>query len=390
MTEISATQQHDDGGERLRLFKPSFGEGECQAVNAVLKGGWIGRGPQTLEFERRFAEYIGVEHAVSLNSATAALHLAMIAAEVDGQEVLTSSMTFVSSTQAIVLAGGRPVFCDVEPDTLNINPDDVRRKITPTTRAIVVVHYGGQACDMEPLLELADDHGLTVIEDAAHGCGGLYKDRKLGSLGHVGCFSFQATKNMTTGDGGMLVTADEAFAERVRKLRWAGISKPTWERFRSGEPHRSWMYEVEEIGYKYEMNDLAAAIGLVQLEKLESSNQRRRDLLQGYRDAFADLDGIEVLANRGFSLSACYNAVIKLADRDGLYRHLDDHGIDSNVHYYPNHLLSIFRPFTTRLPVTETEWERILTIPLHAELSGEQQDRIIGCVRDFAGRSQPQ
>ncbi|MCY3761838.1 MAG: DegT/DnrJ/EryC1/StrS aminotransferase family protein, partial [Gemmatimonadetes bacterium] len=210
------------------------------------------------------------------------------------------------------------------------------------------------------------------------------KGRMLGALGDIGCFSFQATENLTTGDGGMLVTDDAAIADRVRKLRWAGISRPTWERFRSGEPHRSWIYEVEEIGYKYEMNDLAAAIGLVQLDKLEALNERRRNLLQRYREAFADIDGIEVLTNRKYAVSACYNAVIKVEDRDGLYRYLDQRGIDSNVHFYPNHLMGIFKPYTTRLPVTEREWERILVLPLHPELSEEQQDRVIAAVRSFA------
>ena len=192
----------------------------CDTIDSM----WVGRGPQSIAFEERFAGFVGVSHAVALNSATAALHLGLLCAEVEGQEVLTSSMTWVSSTESILLAGGRPVFCDVEEDTLNIDVEDMERKITPTTRAIVVTHYGGQACDMDPILDLARAHGLTVIEDAAHGCGGEYKGRKLGSLGDIGCFSFQATKNMTTGDGGMMVTNDDAIAERVRKLRWCGIT----------------------------------------------------------------------------------------------------------------------------------------------------------------------
>ena len=384
MTELSLPCPNMD--ERLRLFKPAFGDEELRAVSEVLASGWIGRGPRTLEFEERFADYIGCRNAVSLNSATAALHLAMIAAEVEGQEVLTSSLTFVSSTQAIVLAGGRPVFCDIDPETLNVTADELRKKITPTTRAIMVVHYGGHSCDMDPIMALANEHGLTVIEDTAHGCGGLYKGRKLGSLGHMGCFSFQATKNLTTGDGGMLVTDSDVVADRARKLRWAGISKPTWERFSSGKPRRSWIYDVEEIGYKYEMNDLAAAIGLVQLDKLETLNHRRRELMDRYREAFSEVDGIEVLTNRGYALSACYNAVIKLSNRDDLYGYLDDRGIDSNVHFYPNHLMEIFKPYTTRLPVTEREWERILVLPLHATLTESEQERVILAVRNFVSR----
>ncbi len=370
--------------ERIQLFRPTLGAAEKAALCETLDSRWVGRGPRSIHFEERFAEYIGVDHAVALNSATAALHLGLLCAEVEGQEVLTSSLTWVSSTQAILLAGGRPVFCDIEPDTLNLSVDDVARKITPTTRAIVVTHYGGQACDMDPVLELAAAHGLTVVEDAAHGCGGLYRGRRLGSLGDVGCFSFQATKNMTTGDGGMLVTGDEALAGRVRKLRWCGITRPTWERFRPGQPKRSWMYEVEEVGWKYEMNDLAAALGLAQMDSLEANNQRRRELMARYREAFAGLDGVDCLAARDYALSACYNAVIQVDDRDGLFAHLDACGIDSNVHFYPNHLYRLFRPCTTRLPVTERVWQRILSIPLYPGLTEEHQDRVIAAVRAFA------
>ncbi|MFH1567347.1 MAG: DegT/DnrJ/EryC1/StrS family aminotransferase [Gemmatimonadota bacterium] len=370
--------------DRIRLFRPYFGEEEYEALRDTLASEWVGRGPRSIQFEERFAAYIGVSHAVALNSATAALHLGLLCAEVEGQEVLTSSLTWVSSTECILLAGGRPVFCDVEPDTLNLSVEDVARKITPTTRAIVVVHYGGHACDMDPILELARAHGLTVIEDAAHGCGGMYKGRKLGSMGDIGCFSFQATKNMTTGDGGMLVTNDEAIAERVRNLRWCGITRPTWERFRPGQVRRSWVYEVAEVGYKYEMNDLAAALGLAQLDRLERCNARRRELMDRYRTALAGVEGVELLANRDYALSACYNAVVQVDDRDGLYAHLDAHGIDANVHFYPNHLYQIFRPYTTRLPVTEAVWQRILSVPLYPGLSDAQQDRVIDCLRRFA------
>ena len=374
--------------ERIRLFRPAFGEAEKKALCDTLDSMWVGRGPQSIAFEERFAEYVGVKHAVALNSATAALHLGLVCAEVEGQEVLTSSLTWVSSTESILLAGGRPVFCDVEADTLNIDVEDMERKITPTTRAIVVTHYGGQACDMDPILELARAHGLTVIEDAAHACGGLYKGKSLGSLGDIGCFSFQATKNMTTGDGGMMVTNDEAIATRVRKLRWCGITKPTWERFRPGQINRSWVYEVEEVGYKYEMTDLAAALGLAQMDRLEQNNQRRRELMAAYREAFADVPEVEPLAARDYSLSSCYNAVIRVDGRDELYAHLDADGIDSNVHFYPNHLLKIFRPYTTRLPVTEEVWEQILSIPLHPLLTDVEQRRVVASVRSFVQGAQ--
>ncbi len=370
--------------DRIRLFRPTFGDAEKKALCDTIDSRWVGRGPQTIKFEERFSKYIGSSYAVSLNSATAALHLGLLCAEVEGQEVLTSTMTFVSSTEAILLAGGRPVFCDVEPDTLNISVDDMARKITPTTRAVIITHYGGQSCDMNSILELAAEHGLSVIEDAAHGCGGSYQGRALGSMGTIGCFSFQATKNMTTGEGGMLVTDDESIAQRVRKLRWCGITSPTWERFKVDQVQRGWMYDVEEVGWKYEMNDLAAALGLAQMDRLEDCNQRRRELMDRYRRAFADIDGIDMLASRDYAVSSCYNAVVHLDNREGLFTHLDTCGIDSNVHFYPNHLFRIFRPYTTHLPVAEREWQRILSIPLYPDLTDGEQDRVIDAIRVFA------
>jgi perosamine synthetase len=355
-------------------------------LRATLASGWVGSGPRTVEFERRFGEFLGVEHVVALNSASAALHLAMLAAEVEGQEVLTTSMTFVSTNHAILLGGGRPVFCDIEEDTLNISPREIERKITPTTRAIIVVHYGGLACDMDPVMELAREHGLWVIEDAAHACGGLYKGRKLGTIGDMGCFSFQATKNMTTGDGGVLATNDPALAARVRRLRWMGISRPTWERFQPGRPRRVWMYDVEEVGFKYEMNDLAATLGLVQLAKLEGANAQRRRLVERYRAAFVGIEGVEFTPDKPYASNSCYNAVLKVpaSMRDELCEYLDKHGIDSNVHYYPNHLLPLYRPYTTRLPVTEAQWQRLLSIPLFPGLRPEEQDQVIRCIDEFA------
>lgn len=369
---------------RIPLCRPAFGDAEIAALQETVASGWIGRGPRAIELEERFADYIGCREAVALNSATAALHLALLTADVDGQEVLTTSMTFVSTNQAILHAGGRPVFCDIDASTMAISPEEIARKITPTTRAVVVMHYGGHACDMDPILELADRHGLWVIEDVAQGCGGLYKQRMLGSLGYIGCFSFQATKNMTTGDGGMLVTDDSAVAERARRLRWVGITRPTWERFHLGPARRSWVYDIEEIGFKYEMNDLSAALGLVQLDRLGELTARRRHLLARYRSELADIDGIDMVAQREYATSACYNAVVKSDNRDELYAYLDDQGIDSNVHYYPNHLYSIFRPYTTRLPVTEAEWQRILSIPLYPDLHRDEQDRVTSCLTSFA------
>lgn len=371
--------------DTIQIFKPWYDEAEYEALRQPLETGWLGYGPIAREFEKRFAEYIGVKHAIALNSCTAALHLALMVSDVADSEVLTTSMTFVASNHAILLAGGKPVFCDIEADTLNLDVEDVARRITPQTKAILAVHYGGHACDMEALLELANKHNVPLIEDAAQACGGGYKGQKLGSLGHIGCFSFESKKNLSTGDGGMLVTNDDAVADRVRKLRWMGISSDTWSRFNNGHAGRAWEYDVEEVGFKYGMNDIAASLGMVQLGKLERGNALRLQLVQRYHEALASIDGIEPLALKEYGQSACYSMVVRLDGREDLCDFLAARGIESAVHFYPNHLLPIYAAYCTEvLPVVEREWQRILTLPLAPHLRPEQQERVIDALKAFS------
>jgi perosamine synthetase len=370
--------------DTIQIFKPWYGKAEHEALRAPLESGWLGYGEKAREFEKRFAEYVGVKHAIALHSCTAALHLALLVSEVEGHEVLTTPMTFVASNHAILMAGGQPVFCDIEEDTLNIDPADIERRITPQTRVLLAVHYGGHSCDMDALLDIAERHDLLLVEDAAQACGGSYRGRKLGSLGHIGCFSFESKKNLSTGDGGMLVTDDDAVAERVRRLRWLGISSDTWSRFNNGHKGRAWEYEVEEVGYKYCMNDIAAALGLVQLEKLDRGNQMRRQLVQRYHDAFADVEGIEPLAIKEYGESACYSMVVKLEQRDALCDFLQERNIQSAVHFRPNHLYPVYAAYRSdRLSVAEAVWQRILTLPLYPHMGEANQDRVIEGVKLF-------
>ncbi len=373
--------------DTIQLFKPWYEESEHEALRQPLQTGWLGYGPLSREFEERFAEYVGVKHAIALNSCTAALHLAFLVSDVAGGEVLTTPMTFVASNHAILLSCARPVFCDIEADTLNINVDDAERRITPQTKAILAVHYGGQSCRMGELRALADRHGLLLIEDVAQACGATYGGKMLGSFGKIGCFSFESKKNLSTGDGGMLVTDDDALADRVRKLRWLGISRDTWSRFNNGHVGRAWEYDVEEIGFKYCMNDIAAALGLVQLGKVERGNELRRQHVRRYHRALEALDGIEPLVLNDYGQSACYSMVIRLDEREALYEFLVDRGIESAVHYYPNHLLPVYAPHCAEpLPVAEREWLRILTLPLSPHLRPDQQDRVIAGLVEFAER----
>jgi perosamine synthetase len=371
----------------IPVFRPSYGEEEFQAVREVMASGWVGLGPKTAEFEQKFAEYLGVRHAVALNSGTAALHLAMMAAGVEGKEVVTTPLTFVSTNHAILYVGGKPVFADVEAATGNIDPDSVRKRITKKTRAIVCVHYGGRPCKMEALELLAKEHNLVLIEDAAHGCGGEYRGRKLGAIGSLGCFSFHAVKNLATGEGGMLVTNDDAAAARLRKLRWLGISKDTWSR--EEQKHYSWRYTVEELGFKYHMNDIPAAIGLVQLRRLDEMNARRAAWARRYDEALADLEWIDRPVAEPNTKPSWHNYAIQTDQRDDLNAYLADRDISTGVHYLPNNHYPMYKTCKGPTPVCDRIWKRLLTLPLYPDLTEEDFSRIVTGIREFGRSKRP-
>jgi len=369
----------------IPVFRPSFGEKELEALREIFKTGWIGLGPKTKEFEEEFARYIGVKYAIGVNSATAALHLALKVMNVEGYEVITTPMTFISTNYSILYNKAIPIFADIEEDTLNISVDEIQKLITNRTKAIIVVHYGGHACDMDPILEIAKEKNIKVIEDAAHACGGEYKGRKLGSIGDIGCFSFHAVKNLATGDGGMITIHDAAIDLRLRRLRWLGISKDTWNRSEI-ETKYSWYYTVKEVGFKYHMNDINAAIGIVQLQKLDQLNEKRRRIVNLYNQAFADLDWLETPVEKYYTKCANHNYVVKLEKRDEFISYLQEHEISASVHYFPNHLYSMFKEFKANVPVTERVWKKIVTLPLYPDLTDSDIQKIIKVVRDF-GRS---
>lgn len=368
----------------IPVFRPFHGEEEIEAVAEVLRSGWWGQGPKTAEFERRFAEFVGAPLAVSVNSATAALHLALKVAGVEGGEVITTALTFVSTNHAILYNNATPVFADIEPDTLNLDPDDIARKITPRTRAIVVVHYGGHPADMDRIHAIAAAHNLIVIEDAAHAAGSSYHGRPVGSLSPLTCFSFHPVKNLATGDGGMITLFDEEWDARLRRLRWVGINKDTWVRSRDKDASQySWQYDVEEVGFKCHTNDINSAIALVQLARLPQTNARRRAICALYDAGLADLDWIERPTLRPDVVSARHNYVIRCDDRDGLAEWLRQHKIATGMHYIPNHLHAVYRPYAAPLPVTEREWTRLLTLPLYPALTDDEVAYIIEVIRRY-------
>lgn len=369
----------------IPVFKPSFGEEELEALREPFKSGWIGLGPKTKEFEKSFAEYIGTKFAVALNSGTAALHLALKVLEIQGMEVITTPMTFISTNHAILYNGGIPVFADIESDTLNINPLQVRKQVTSKTKVIIAVHYGGHSCDMDSILEVARERGLYVVEDVAHGCGGEYKGKKLGSLGDLACFSFHAVKNMSTGEGGMITTDNPEWYERLLKLRWMGISKDTWAREEKDEKY-SWFYKVEEVGFKYHMNDIAAAIGLVQLKKLDKMNQRREEITKKYNEGLQQLKWLETPVVKSYAKPSFHNYVIKVDKRDQLNIYLQEKGISTGVHYFPNNYYEMYRSFRGETPTSDSVWKKLLTLPLFPDLMDEEVDFIIREIKEFGKR----
>lgn len=380
----------------IPVFRPYYNNEEIKAVTEVLKSGWIGLGPKTEEFEKLFAQYLGVPYAIALNSATAALHLSVIAAGIkEGDEVIVPSLTFVSTAHVIRYLNAKPVFADVEEDTLCISPEDVEKRITKKTKAIIPVHYGGHPCDMDKLQKIAEKYKLTIIEDAAHACGSSYKNKKIGTISPFTCFSFHAVKNLATGDGGMITVKDKNIAERLKRLRWVGINKDTWDRLEdiTDDENKSfrvygWHYEIDEIGFKYHMNDINAALGIVQLKKLEESNKKRRDLASRYTKNLGKIKQIRCPVVKGNVVSAQHNYVIRTEDRDKLHLFLREKNISSGVHYMPLHLQPFYRKLypEVKLPVVEREWKKLLTLPLYPDLTIKQQDYVISSIREFYER----
>lgn len=359
-----------------------MGQEEINAVAEVLKSGWIGLGPKVEEFEKNFANYIGVKHAIAVSSCTEALHLALKVLGIKSGEVIVPAITFVSTALAANYNNAKPVFADVNEDTLTINVDDVKRKITPKTKAIIPMHYGGHPAEMDEINEIATEHNLKVIEDAAHACGASYKDKKAGILADIGCFSFHAVKNLATGDGGMITTNDDEVDKRLRKLRWVGINKDTFMRAKAAY---SWYYEIEELGLKAHMNDITAAIGLVQLKRLEKMNARRREIFNFYNKEFQNLSWLKIPIEKDYVKSAFHNYAVKVDDQEKFIEHLQNNGIATTVHYMPLHLHPIYENLRaeTSVPVAEKIWKKIVLLPMFPDLTNEELRKIADAVKNF-------
>jgi len=372
---------------RVPLSDIDFGPEEVEAVQQVVHSRWLTMGAITQKFEQEFAAYTGARHAIAVTNATAALHLACVTAGLGpGDEVILPSLTFVATANAVRYTGATPVFADVEGEaSLNISPQAIEACLTEKTRAILVVHYGGYACNMPAILAIAHKHGLFVMEDAAHAIGSQLNERMLGTWGQIGCFSFFSNKNMTTGEGGMLVTDDDQLAARLRLLRSHGMTSLTWDRHKG----HAWSYDVVDLGYNYRIDEIRSALGRVQLQKLERNNQLRREKTLLYHQLLQELCpeiGIPFQEHPG--VSACHLLPILLPSytaREAFMEMMKSKGIQTSIHYPPIHLFSAYReqgfPASQKLENTESLTAHEVTLPLYPALSDADIKLVVEAVR---------
>jgi dTDP-4-amino-4,6-dideoxygalactose transaminase len=395
-SELRAGPSLDSWNRRpnfLLFSTPAIGEEEMLEVADTLRSGWITTGPKTQQFESAFRDRVGATAALGLNSCTAGLHLGLLALGIrPGDEVITTPMTFCACANVIEHLGARPVLVDVEPDTLNLCPKAVEAAFTPRTRAVLAVHYAGHPADLDSIEDLARTHGATVIEDAAHALPASYKGRMIGSGDNPVAFSFYATKNLTTGEGGMLTGSPELLA-RARTLGLHGMSRDAWKRYGQGG---SWFYQVDEPGFKYNMTDVQAAMGVAQLRKLDRFQARRREIVAAYTAAFQEVDALEVPVERPEVEHAWHLYVLRLnlgairIGRNQFIEELTALNIGTSVHFIPIHL----HPFYQRkyqyqpnqFPVAYQAYQRMLSLPLHPMLTDADVSDVVGAVLDVAQR----
>lgn len=371
----------------LPFSPPYISNEEIDEVIDTLSSDWITTGPKTKRFESEFAAFLGAESALALNSCTAGLHLALVVLGIgSGDEVITTPMTFCSTVNVIEHVGAKPVFVDVEPDTLNIAPSLMERAITPQTRAIIPVHYAGHPCAMDQILEIAKEHNLFVIEDAAHAFPAQYQGQAVGTIGDLTAFSFYATKNLTTAEGGML-TGHQELIEKAKALSLHGMNRDAWKRYDKGG---SWYYEVDAPGFKYNMTDIQASIGLQQLKRIDGFQKRRRQIVKRYNEAFAECPSLEIPVERPDVKSAWHLYTLRLnletlkIDRDQFIEEMKDRNIGTSVHFIPIHM----HPYYQRkykyqpedFPTAYANFQRLVSLPLYPRMSDQDVDDVIEAV----------
>lgn len=360
--------------------RQSMDEEDIQAVVDVLKSDYLTTGPEVAKFEKKVAEYVGAKYAVAVSNGTAALHIACLAAGIkEGDEVITSPITFAASANCVLYCGGSPVFADIDENTYNIDPVDIEKKITKKTKAIIPVHYTGQPCDMDAIHKIAKKYNLLVIEDGAHALGAEYKGEKIGGLSDMTCFSFHPVKPITTGEGGMVTTNDEKLYKRLLLFRSHGITRE--EEFLS-ENQGAWYYEQVELGYNYRITDIGCALGSSQMKKLDGFLERRRQIAQKYNKAFQNHASLKIPAQIENAVSGWHLYMIQVLSggRKEVFDRLRENGIGVNVHYIPVY----HHPYYQRngyqnvhCEKAERFYERAISLPIFPALTAEQQNYVI-------------
>lgn len=372
----------------IRLFKPSVGKEELENISAAFGRSWIGLGPNVNEFEKKWEEYIGVKYAIGLNSATAALHVALMVFKFPrGKKVLVPSLTFASTACAVLYNGLVPVFVDSDPITLGMDLEDMKRKYDDQCVAIMPVHYAGHPVPMDELIPWAREKKLKVIEDCAHTTGALYKGKPLGTWGDFGCYSFEEKKLMTTGDGGMIVSNDINLMKDIKAYRWVGIDKDNWKTAQAytevNKDAMHWFYEINLLGYKYNMNDLSASIGLAQLKKLDQMNVRRSAIIRMYLEGIENIQGIQSLLPFEPEKYVYQMFGLRAEKRDELMMYLKSKGIATGCHYTPLTQQPLFKPYAKDCDYIENEAHKFITLPLHAELTNDEVNYVIKHLKKF-------
>ncbi len=373
--------------------RPSITNAETEAVEKVLESGWLTTGKITSEFEIQLAARVGSKYAVAVNSATAALHIALAALDIGpGDEVIVPTHTFAATAEVVIYTGATPVLVDVEEDNLNLDPNALEAALTPRTKVIIPVHFTGQAADMDAILEIARD--IPIVEDAAHALPTTYKEKMVGSIGLASAFSFYANKTITTGEGGMLTTNDPTVEDRARRLSLHGLSRAAWSRFESGS---SWEYDIVEPGFKYNLTDIAAAMGLAQLQRLDELATKRRNIATAYNQAFADIHQIDPLVVADHDSSAWHLYIIRLRleeltiDRNAFMNRLAERGIGTSVHYKPLHLhpyyTSRFGFDRSDFPVSSDQFDRIISLPIFPGMTRDDMTEVVEGVADIVQSS---
>src|SRR5262245_35364763 len=387
--ESLSERERPRSGLTVPFHRPSISEEDVAEVGDALRSGWLTTGPKVRQFQQDFAKALRARHALAVNSATAALHLALEAVGVSaGDEVVIPTYTFTATGEVVTYLGARPVLADCRSDTLNVDVSTIERCLSSRTKAILPVHIAGQVCDMEPILEVARARGLAVIEDAAHALPATYKGRPVGTIGDLTAFSFYATKTITTGEGGMVTTERDDYAARVKLMSLHGLSGDAWNRYAA---QGRWYYEVTDFGFKYNMTDVAAALGLQQLARMSAFQRRRADIAGRYHEAFGELDTCFVPRDVGLGMHAWHLYILEVnpaaltIDRNEVIERLRSRGVGTSVHFIPLHLQPVYQRVCGyrrgQFPMAEAAFARAISLPIYPAMSDADVDHVVDAVR---------